>query len=224
MSETRSSAFKHTHTHTHTHSFFTLAFCIGSVIALPFCICIGPAALLVCRSVWKALIGVGCLSFCLLSARQPQWARAPSFTRFLDHTQQRITVGRTPLDEWSARSRDLYLITHNTHNRQTYKPPVGFESTIPAGERPQTAWPMGPAIGIGTDVKYFIVVQFTVAQQNGGVTAQWWTGLDREGAVVSQRLQGLGKAAHCCPSVCGLKFRLEIRLDQSICALCKGLV
>jgi len=28
---------------------------------------------------------------------------------FLDHTQGRSTVGRTPLDEWSARRRDLYL-------------------------------------------------------------------------------------------------------------------
>ena len=47
----------------------------------------------------------------------PQWARASSFTRFLDHTQRRTTVGRTPLDEWSARRRDLYLTTHNTHNK-----------------------------------------------------------------------------------------------------------
>ena len=61
-----------------------------------------------------------------------------SFLRFLDHTQRRITVGRTPLDEWSARRRDLYLTTHNTHNRQTFMPPVGFEPTISAGERPQT--------------------------------------------------------------------------------------
>jgi hypothetical protein len=38
----------------------------------------------------------------------PQWAMASSFTRFLDHTQRRTTVGRTPLDEWSARRRDLY--------------------------------------------------------------------------------------------------------------------
>ena len=37
---------------------------------------------------------------------------------FLDHTQRRSTVGRTPLDEWSARRRDLYLTTHDTHNRQ----------------------------------------------------------------------------------------------------------
>jgi len=37
---------------------------------------------------------------------------------FLDHTQRRTTVGRTPLDEWSARRRDLYLTTRDTHNRQ----------------------------------------------------------------------------------------------------------
>jgi len=37
---------------------------------------------------------------------------------FLDHTQRRTTVGRTPLDKWSARRRDLYLTTHDTHNRQ----------------------------------------------------------------------------------------------------------
>ena len=46
-----------------------------------------------------------------------QWARASSFTRFLDHTPRRTTVGRTPLDEWSARRRDLYLTTDNTHNK-----------------------------------------------------------------------------------------------------------
>jgi len=37
----------------------------------------------------------------------PQWARASSFTSFLDYTQRRTTVGRTPLDEWSVRRRDL---------------------------------------------------------------------------------------------------------------------
>ena len=29
----------------------------------------------------------------------PQWARASSFTSFLDHTQRRTRVGRTPLYE-----------------------------------------------------------------------------------------------------------------------------
>ena len=56
----------------------------------------------------------------------------------LDHTQRCTTVGRTPLDEWSARCRDLYLTTHNTHNRQTSMPPMGFEPTISAGEQLQT--------------------------------------------------------------------------------------
>ena len=55
---------------------------------------------------------------------------------FLDHAQRRTTVGRTPLDERSARRRDLYLTAHDTHNRQISMPPVGFEPTISAGEQP----------------------------------------------------------------------------------------
>ena len=64
-------------------------------------------------------------------------AMASSFLRFFEITYD-TTVGRTPLDEWSARRRDLYLTTHDTHNRQTSMPPEGFEPTISAGERPQT--------------------------------------------------------------------------------------
>ena len=66
-------------------------------------------------------------------------AMASSFLSFFrDHTQRHTTVCRTPLEGWSARHRDLYLTTHNTHNRQTSMPPAGFEPTISAGERPQT--------------------------------------------------------------------------------------
>ena len=36
-------------------------------------------------------------------------ALASSRTRLLDHTQLRATVGRTPLNEWSVRCRDIYL-------------------------------------------------------------------------------------------------------------------
>ena len=61
------------------------------------------------------------------------------FLMFLDHTQRRTTVGRTPLGEWSARRTDLYLTTYDTHNRQISMPPVGFKPTISAGERPQAA-------------------------------------------------------------------------------------
>jgi hypothetical protein len=54
------------------------------------------------------------------------------------HSVGHTTIGRTPLDEWSARRRDLYLRTHNTHKRQTDMPLAGFESAIPASERPLT--------------------------------------------------------------------------------------
>jgi len=47
----------------------------------------------------------------------PQWTTASSFTRFLDHIRRYTTVGKTALEEWSARHRDLYLPTHDTHNR-----------------------------------------------------------------------------------------------------------
>ena len=48
----------------------------------------------------------------------PSRAMASSFLRFIGHTQRRITVGRTPLDEWSARRRALVFIIrmcHDTH-------------------------------------------------------------------------------------------------------------
>jgi hypothetical protein len=63
---------------------------------------------------------------------------ASSFTRFLDHTQRRTTVGRAPLDERSARLRNLYLTTNNNQNRKISMPLVGFEPTISVGERSQT--------------------------------------------------------------------------------------
>ena len=78
------------------------------------------------------------LFFFLIWRNSPQWARASSFMRFLDYTQRRTAVGRTPLDEGSDHRRDLYLTTYNVHNRQTSTPPVGFEPIIPASERPQT--------------------------------------------------------------------------------------
>ena len=88
----------------------------------------------------------GCCRSCFLPdleviyfwRNSPQWAMASSFTRFLDFTQRRTTVGRAPLDEWSARRRDLYLTTHNTQNRQVSMSPVEFKPTVSVGERPQT--------------------------------------------------------------------------------------
>jgi hypothetical protein len=72
----------------------------------------------------------------------PHGAKAPSSPaphyRGFTMTSRHTAFGRTPLGEWSARRRDLYLTTHNTHNRQISMPPVGFEPAIPASQRPQT--------------------------------------------------------------------------------------
>ena len=98
--------------------------------------------------------------FCLFSWRHnPLWLyfHSPvtgfSFLVFevsLSHIKRRVTVGRTPLDEWSIRHRDLYLTTHYTHNRQTSMPPVGFEPTISAGDMPKTYALDRAADGTGT--------------------------------------------------------------------------
>jgi hypothetical protein len=45
---------------------------------------------------------------------------ASSFFRFRDHTKGHTTVGRTPLDEWSACRRDLYMTTHTILTTQKH--------------------------------------------------------------------------------------------------------
>ena len=87
---------------------------------------------------WGLRVPLFSVFFFLIWRNIPHWVRASSFTRFLDHTQRRTTVGRTSLNEWPARRWDLYLTTHNTHNRQISMLPVGFEPTISTGQRPQT--------------------------------------------------------------------------------------
>ena len=125
-----------------------------------------------------SLCGMHWVSMCLFVCYwrdSPHWARASSFTRFLDHTQRRTTVGRTPLDEWSAHRRDLYLTTHNTHNRQMSMPPVGFEPTTPAGKRLQT-YALGRA-ATGTSIEslykrnYFTSIK---GYQNGSGEVFLW--------------------------------------------------
>jgi hypothetical protein len=57
----------------------------------------------------------------------------------LYYTQRRTTVGRMPMDEWSARGRDLYLTKHKKLKTDRHLcPPVGFEPKISADERSQT--------------------------------------------------------------------------------------
>ena len=64
----------------------------------------------------------------LFGATAPQWTKASSCTRFLEHTQWHTTVGKNPVDGWLAPVRELYLTTFNNHNRHTCPPPGGIRT------------------------------------------------------------------------------------------------
>ena len=74
------------------------------------------------------------LHFVLFWHNSPQWARASSFTRFLDHTKRHTRIGRILVISSSQRP----LPDNQQHSQQKSMPPVGFEPTTPASERPQT--------------------------------------------------------------------------------------
>jgi hypothetical protein len=80
------------------------------------------------------------------------------FTIILRHT----TLGRTPLDEWSAQYRNLYLTTPNTHKRQESMSPAWSEPTIPASERLRTDVLDRAAIGISFCVCVCVCVRACV--------------------------------------------------------------
>ena len=91
----------------------------GAILKMPYCVISLSLSLSLCGATVHS--GPG----------RPHYR---SFTIELRHP----TSGRTPLGQWSVRGRDLYLITHDTHKRQASMPPVGFEPTTLASERPQT--------------------------------------------------------------------------------------
>jgi hypothetical protein len=65
--------------------------------------------------------------------KAPQWAMASSLSRLYRHT----TLVWTPLDQWSARRRELYLTPQNKTDRHAHSP-ARFEPTIPASELSHT--------------------------------------------------------------------------------------
>jgi hypothetical protein len=75
---------------------------------------------LFCRHDWSFNVA---LLLLLPRCNSPTRGRAASFLRFLDHTRWHITVGKIPLNEWSARRRDLYLTPHKAPKRQTHPYP-----------------------------------------------------------------------------------------------------
>jgi hypothetical protein len=59
----------------------------------------------------------------------------PSLYRLFTITLRRTTLGRTPLEERSARRRNLHLTTYRTYNRKSSTPPARFEPAFPASKR-----------------------------------------------------------------------------------------
>jgi len=92
----------------------------------------------------------GLYKFFFFMGRQPQWDQGLLIVEVSrSHSAGHTTVGRSPLDGWSARRREFRLTTHNTHNKQISIPPVGFETAVPANERPSSHALDRADIGIG---------------------------------------------------------------------------
>jgi hypothetical protein len=85
-------------------------------------------------------------------------AMASSFMRFPDHAQRRTTVGRTPLDEWSAPPGNPCLTTHNIHKTKTAMSLEVFGPAIPASKRPK----IHAATGIGLKNSFIVLKHYTV--------------------------------------------------------------
>jgi len=93
-----------------------------------------------------------------------------------------------PLDEESARRRDLYLTTHHTNYRQTSMPPAGLERPIPASEQPQTDASDPAPTEISDDCGYwvyFYIIVVLLAKYNSRPFALSHTALT-VGAVYSK--------------------------------------
>jgi hypothetical protein len=61
---------------------------------------------------------------------------AVSFSGLYITHNDTLTHGSTLLDERSELRRALYLTTHNTHKRQWFMYPAGFETATTASEHP----------------------------------------------------------------------------------------
>jgi hypothetical protein len=84
-----------------------------------------PKCLVTWTSVLLLFFLFSCGATTQFGARPP--IRGSSITLRHSHT-----LGRTPLGEWSARRRNLYLTAHNIRKRQTSMPAAGFEPPNPS--------------------------------------------------------------------------------------------
>jgi len=90
----------------------------------------------------------------------------PAHYQCLMITLRHTTLDMIPLDEWSARCRDLYLTTNNNHKRKTSMSLAGFEPAIPSSERPQTHALDRAATKIGLDVNTVRIFLYIFSKQS----------------------------------------------------------
>jgi len=136
----------------------------------------------------------------------PQWSRASHY-RIFTITFRHTTLGRTPLDEWSARRRDLYLATHNTHKRKTAKLPAGFKPSVPANKLLQNQAFDLAATGIGPKNPYGFKNQDNVFSLKCNLRA----GMLCKRTVVSKHLYGTTGCYGACHA------RPKIRVKTTCC-------
>jgi hypothetical protein len=73
------------------------------------------------------------------------------------HSYKHTTLGRTALDERSARCRDLYLTTHNTYNRQTST--NRRDSKTQSQQATNTLESTATGIACYSDISHFIIIE-----------------------------------------------------------------
>ena len=106
----------HTHTHTYAHPYALTPSCFSDVLI--------PEFPLVCQfaeiaSTMELITGDFTYRHWYSSSSRPDSFTGPKLPHYRGFpiTLRHTTLGRTPLDEVSARPRDLYLTTHNNQNR-----------------------------------------------------------------------------------------------------------
>ena len=124
---------------------------------------------------------VGCVSlwgYFFFWPNSPQWARVPSFMRFLDHTQRRTTVsvGLLWTSDQLVAETCTWQHTIITTGRHPSIPPLGIEPINSAGESPQTYASDRAATGTGSgDIYYLDYYQSACGNHNvwNGQSETW---------------------------------------------------
>jgi hypothetical protein len=158
----------------------------------------------------------------------PSGAGPPHYRRFT-LTLRHITVGRTSLDEWSARLRYLYPTTHNTHNRQTCRRrDSNPQSPQASGRRPATL--DRAAIGICQILQYTpkLRMQSYLFFCGTHLAVELWIGVPCQStshSSVKERLQQKSCVRPLClpdhlkrmaPLYCCLSFQVESEHTHSL--------